>query len=184
MRSKLKQQLPLKILKDLNLSFWRRHDPAASVSVSPAKGESLTVWANREAAYRLAQRPVAKRAQKGPVAAGLAPEPPNQLAVVQLAQGLYSALTALLELGVVVVDPKAGGKALALAVAPLKGLTLNQAKAKPDEVQRSIRKALKKALEKSSKPPASRKSLKSAKVRGGGIGKKRRSTDQALQREW
>ena len=114
----------------------------------------------------------------------MAPEPPNQLAVVQLAQGLYSALTALLELGVVVVDPKAGGKALALAVAPLKGLTLNQAKAKPDEVQRSIRKALKKALEKSSKPPASRKSLKSAKVRGGGIGKKRRSTDQALQREW
>ena len=105
-----------------------------------------------------------------------------------MAQGLYSALTALLELGLVVVAPKAGGKALALAVCPLKGLTADRAKAKPHEVQWAIRKAVKKALgktvEKSSKPPASGNSLKSAKVRGGGIGKTRRSTDQAPQREW
>ena len=124
----------------------------------PAKGETLTVWANREAEYRLAQRPAAKRAQKGPAAAVLAPEAPDQLAVVQVPQGLYNALAALLELGLVVVAPKAGGKALALAVAPLKGLTVDQAKAQPDEVQRAIRKALKKAtektIEKSSKPPA------------------------------
>jgi hypothetical protein len=125
----------------------------------PANGETLTKWANREAAYRLARGPAAKRAQKGPVAAVLAPEAPNQLAVVQVAHGLYSALAALLELGLVVVAPKGGGKALALAVAPLKGLTADKAKAQPDEVQRAIRKALKKALgktvEKSSKPPAS-----------------------------
>jgi len=105
-----------------------------------------------------------------------------------VAQGLYNALAALLEPGVVVVTRKAGGKALALAVAPLKGLTADQAKAKPDKVQRVIRKAVKKALgktvEKSSKSPASGKSLKSDEARGGGIGKTGRSTDQALQSEW
>jgi hypothetical protein len=105
-----------------------------------------------------------------------------------LAQGLYNALTALLEPGLVVVAPKAGGKALALAVSPLKGLTVNQAKAQPDKVQAAIRKALKKALgktiEKPSKTPTSERSLESAKAPGGGIGRPRSSTDQALQREW
>jgi hypothetical protein len=127
----------------------------------PASGETLTKWADCEAAYRLARRPAAKRAQKGPAAAVLAPDAPNQLAVVQLAQGLYSALTGLLERGVVVVAPKAGGKALALTVAPLNGLTVDQAKAQPDKVQRAIRKALKKAarktLEKPSKANGSKK---------------------------
>ena len=126
----------------------------------PAKGETLTKWADREAAYRSARRPTAKRAEKGPTAAVLAPEAtPGQLPVVRVPQGLYNALTALLQPGVVVVGPKAGGKALALAVAPLKGLTVDQAKAQPDEVQRAIRKALKRALgktaEKSTKTPAS-----------------------------
>ena len=87
-----------------------------------------------------------------------------------------------------VVAPKAGGKTLALAVAPLKGLTADEAKLEPDEVQRAIRKALKKALgktvEQSSKPPASGNSLESAKARGGGIGSPGRASDQALQREW
>ena len=32
----------------------------------PAKGETLTKWADREAAYRSARRPTAKRAKKGP----------------------------------------------------------------------------------------------------------------------
>ncbi len=154
----------------------------------PARGETLTKWADREAAYRLARRPAAKRAQKGPAAAVLTPEAPNQLAVVQVPQGLYSALTALLGPGLVVVAPKAGGKALALAVAPLKGLTVDEAKLEPSQVQRAIRKALKKALgktvEKSSKRPASGKSSKSAKVRGAGIARPRPSPDQALQREW
>jgi hypothetical protein len=154
----------------------------------PAKGETLTVWANREAEYRLAQRPAAKRAQNGPAAAVLTPEAPNQLTVVHVAQGLYNALTGLLEPGLVVVALKAGGKALALAVCPLKGLTVDQAKAEPCEVQRAIRKAMKKAtekaLEKSVKPPASTKPLKSPEARSGGIGKTGRSTDQGLQREW
>jgi hypothetical protein len=153
-----------------------------------ANGETLTKWADCEAEYRLARRPAAKRAQKGPAAAVLTPEAPDQLAVVQVAHGLYSALTALLEPGLVVVAPIAGGKALALAVAPLKGLTSDQAKAKPYEVQRAIRKALKrateKAVEKSSKPPASEKSLKLDKARGDVISRPRSSTDQALQREW
>ncbi len=105
-------------------------------------------WNYWQAAYRLARRPAAKRASKGPAAAVLAPEATNQLAIVQLAQGLYNALTALLEPGVVVVAPKASGKALALAVAPLKGLTADQAKAQPGKVQRAIRKALKKAARK------------------------------------
>lgn len=154
----------------------------------PAKGETLTKWANREAAYRLARRPAAKRAAKGPAAAVLTPEAPNQLAVIQVAQRLYKALAALLEPGLVVVAPKAGGKALALAIAPLKGLTADQAKARPDEVQAAIRKALKKAArktaEKSTKTPTSERSLGSAKAPGGGIGKTGRFTDQALQREW
>ena len=55
-----------------------------------------------------------------------------------------------------VVAPKAGGKALALAVAPLKGLTADQTKLELDEVQRAIRKALKKALGKPSKNPRKR----------------------------
>jgi hypothetical protein len=154
----------------------------------PANGETLTKWADREAAYRLGQRPAAKRAKKGPVAAVLTPEAPEQLAVVHVAQGLYNALAALLELGFVVVASKAGGKALALAVAPLKGLTADQAKAEPYEVQRAIRKAMKKAtektVEKSLKPPASTKPLKTPEARSGGIGKTGRSTDQALQKEW
>ena len=154
----------------------------------PANGETLTKWADREAAYRLARRPAAKRGQKGPSAAVLTPDAPNQLAVVHVAQGLYSALTALLEPGLVVVGPKAGGKALALAVAPLKGLTVEQAKLERSKVQRAIRKALKKAtektVEKSSKTPASTKSLKSPEAYGGGIGKTGHSTDQAPQREW
>jgi hypothetical protein len=154
----------------------------------PAKGETLTKWAGREAAYRLARRPAGKRAQKGPAAAVLTPEAPDQLTVVQVAQGLYNALTALLELGVVVVAPKAGGKALALAVAALKGPTADKAKLGPDEVQRAIRKALKKAArktaEKSTKTPTSERSLKSAKARGGGIGRPRSSPHQAFRREW
>jgi hypothetical protein len=132
----------------------------------PANGETLTKWANREAEYRLARRPAAKRAQKGPAAAGLTPDAPNQLTVVRVAQGLYNALAALLEPGLVVVAPKAGGKALALAVDPLKGRTADQAKAKPDKVQRAIRKALKKAtektVEKSSKP--SEPSIRSSRI--------------------
>ena len=154
----------------------------------PANGETITKWAECEAAYRLARRPAAKRAQKGPVTAVLTPEAPDQLAVVQVAQGLHRALTALVEPGLVVVAPKAGGKALALAVAPLKGLTVDHAKLEPCEVQRAIRKTLKKALgktlEKSSKPPASGKSPKLAKAPGNEIGKKGRPADQAPQREW
>jgi hypothetical protein len=153
----------------------------------PANGETVTKWADREAAYRLARKPAAKRAQNGPAAAVLAPEAPSQLAVVQVAQGLYYALTALLEPGLVVVGPKAGGKALALAVAPLKGLTADKAKLEPGQVQRAIRKALKKATEKTaekSSKPASRKSLESAKAPGGGIGRPRSSPHQAFRREW
>ncbi len=135
----------------------------------PANGETLTKWAGREAAYRLARRPAGKQAQKGPAAAVLAPEAPNQLTVVQVAQGLYNALVALLEPGLVVVTPKAGGKALALAVARLKGLTADHAKAQPDKVQAAIRKALKKAarktLEKPSKANGSKKAVEPAKVR-------------------
>ena len=169
------------------LSYIVRKGMDPQQVAKPANGETPTKWADREAAYRLGQRPAAKRAKKGPEAAVLTPEARDQLAVVQLAQGLYNALAALLEPGVVVVAPKAGGKALALAVAPLKGLTADRAKAKPDKVQRAIRKALKRALrktlEKSVKPPASTKSLKSPEARSGGIGKTGRSTDQGLQRQ-
>jgi hypothetical protein len=154
----------------------------------PANGETLTKWADREATYRLARRPAAKRAKKGPAAAVSAPEAPDQLAVVQVAQGLYNALAALLEPGVVVVARKGGGKALALAVGPLKGLAVDQAKVQPGKVQAAIRKALKKAArktaKKSTKTPTYERSLGSAKERGGGIGTTGRSTDQALQREW
>ena len=135
----------------------------------PGSGESLTIWANREAEHRLAQRPAAKRASKEPAAAVSAPEAPDQLAVVELAQGPYNALTGLLKLGAVVVTPKAGGKALALAIAPLKGLTVDQAKAQPGKVQRAIRKALKKATQKTlEKPPkanGSKKAREAVKVR-------------------
>ena len=76
---------------------------------------------------------------------------------------------------------------MALAVAPLKGLTVDQAKAQPDEVQRAIRKALKRALgktaEKSTKTPASNEILKSPEARSGGIGKTGRYTDQASRKE-
>ena len=84
----------------------------------PANGETLTKWADREAAYRLGQRPAAKRAQKGPAAAVLAPEAPNQLPVVQVAQPLYNALAALLEPGLVVVRPQGRGKSLGLSRGP------------------------------------------------------------------
>jgi hypothetical protein len=170
------------------LSYIVRKGMDPQQVAKPANGETLTVWANREAEYRLARRPAAKRAKKGPGAAVLTPEAPNQLAVVQVPHGLYNAVTALLERGLVVIAPKAGGKALALAVAPLNGLTADKAKAKPCEVQRAIRKALKKAtektVEKSSKTAASTESLKSPKSRGGGIGKTGRSSDRAPRREW
>jgi hypothetical protein len=87
----------------------------------PAKGETLTKWANREAEYRLAQRPAAKRAQEGPAATVLAPEAPNQLAVVQVAQGLYDALVALLEPGLVVVTPQNRWESLGLSRCPAEG---------------------------------------------------------------
>jgi hypothetical protein len=87
---------------------------------------------------------------------------PYQLAVVELTQGLYSALTTLLELGLLVVTPKAGGKALALAVAPLKGLTVDQVKLQPDKVQRAIRKALKKAARKTIEKPSKANGSKNA----------------------
>ena len=170
------------------LSYIVRKGMDPQQVAKPTNGETVTKWAGREAEYRLGQRPAAKRAQKAPAAAVLAPEAPNQLAVVQVAQRLYNALTGLLELGAVVVAPKAGGKALALAVAPLKGLTADQAKAKPYEVQAAIRKALKKALgktiEKSSKPPALGKSPKLAKAPGSEVGKPRSSLDQGLQSDW
>jgi hypothetical protein len=62
----------------------------------------------------------------------------------------------------VVVAPKAGGKALALAVAPLKGLTVEQAKGQPDKVQRAIRKALKKAARKTLEKPSTANGSKNA----------------------
>jgi hypothetical protein len=80
-----------------------------------------------------------------------------------VAHGLYNALTALLEPGLVVVAPKADGKALALAVTPLKRLTADQAKLEPDKVQRAIRKALKKTARKTLEKPSKANGSKKAR---------------------
>jgi hypothetical protein len=59
------------------LSYIVRKGMDPTEVAKPAKGETLTKWADREAAYRLGQRPAAKRAQKGPGAAVLTPEAPK-----------------------------------------------------------------------------------------------------------
>ena len=170
------------------LSYVVRKGMEPQGVLKPAKGENITEWADREAAYRSGQKPAAKRAQKAAVAAISTPEAPDELAVAQLPQALYAAIKGLLERKVVVIAPKAGGKALALAVAPLKGLTADQAKARPEKVHFAIRKALKKAFsksaEKSSKPLASNKLPELSKFPRDGIDTPSRSPERALQDEW
>jgi hypothetical protein len=46
-----------------------------------------------------------------------------RLAIAHITQALYAALSAMVEHGVVVVAPKAGANALALVIAPMKGLS-------------------------------------------------------------
>lgn len=124
----------------------------------PADGENVTIWAEREAAYRSKQRSRVKPRKKAPTVALSATGLPDQLAVAHLNEGLFLALESMVEQGAVIVTPKNGGKALAVAVAPLKGVAVNEAAVNAVGVQKAIRKAVKKAvgklIGKPAKPPA------------------------------
>lgn len=170
------------------LNYVVREGMTPQQVLTPAKGESLTVWADREAEHRSRQRPARKRAQKAPAAAVLPAPPPGRLAAVELPQAAYNALAGLISIGLAVVAPKGGGNALALAVAPLKGLTADQAKTRPAQVYKAVRRALKKAaaisVAKPATPPSSDKRPNLVNLRRDKIVKPSSSPDQPRQSEW
>lgn len=122
--------------------------------MNPAKGENITVWAKREADYRSGKRAAAKPVKKGPDKGDLVETLPGQLAVVSLTQAAHNAIANVADQGVVVITPKGGGEALALAVAPLKGMTANKAVTKPGRVRTAIRNTLEKSRQRTTRPVA------------------------------
>jgi hypothetical protein len=99
--------------------------------MKPPKGESVTVWADRESEYRSGLRPANKRAKKGPDSEVSIEPVLGQLAVVELTQAARKALEAIAGLGVLVLKPKDGGALLALAIVPLDGLTAEKPSRSP-----------------------------------------------------
>jgi len=65
----------------------------------------------------------AKKACKGGYSGHFDPSYPGHLAIAHITQALYTALSTTVEHGVVVVALKAGANALALVIAPMKGLS-------------------------------------------------------------
>lgn len=116
--------------------------------MKPAKGESVTVWAKREAEYRSGKRAAVKPAKKAPEKEVLTEPLSGQLATLPLTQAAYNAIMRVADQGVVVVTPRGGGEALALAAAPLKRLTTEDAIKEPGKVRKAIRKALIKSRQK------------------------------------
>jgi hypothetical protein len=101
--------------------------------MNPAKGENITVWAKREADYRSGKRAAAKPVRKGPDKGDLVKPLLGQLAAISLTQAVYAAIVSVADQGVVIVTPKGGGEPIALAIAPLKGMTADKAVTKPVE---------------------------------------------------
>jgi hypothetical protein len=60
----------------------------------------------------------------------------------------------MVDQALVVVTPKGGGEALALAIAPLKSLTAEKAVSQPGKVRKAIKKALEKSRQKTSRSAA------------------------------
>jgi hypothetical protein len=119
--------------------------------MNPAKGESISKWADREAEHRSRKKAALKPAKKGPDSDGSIQPLPNQLAQVSSAQAAYDVLMGIVEQGVAVLTPKNGGEPLALAVAPLNGMSAEEAVRKPGKVRTVIRKVLRKSQLKTSK---------------------------------
>jgi hypothetical protein len=119
----------------------------------PAKGETITKWADREAVYRSQQKSPPGH-QQAATRSVSAPSAPNQLPVVSLSRMQYDTFKHWLDYGLLVVTSKDRETPLAVAVARLKHLTAGQAKTQPVKVQAAIRKALQKAPGRSVSKPS------------------------------
>jgi hypothetical protein len=127
------------------LRYVIRTDLDPAQVAKPAKGETITKWADREAAYRAQQNPAGARRQQAPARSAPASAASNQLPVVRLPQAQYGTLLDWLGHGLVVVASQDGRSPLAVAVARLKHLTASQAKIEPAKVHAAFGKALENA---------------------------------------
>lgn len=136
------------------LSFIIRTGMSPYDVMSPAKGESISKWADREAEHRSNRKAAVKPARKRPDSHVSNQPPPNQLAHVSSTQAAYDVLMSVAEHEVVVLTPKNGGEPMALVVAPLNGMSAEEAVRRPGKVRTAIRKVLKKSQLKTSNSAA------------------------------
>jgi hypothetical protein len=127
------------------LSYVIREGMSPQEVMNPAKGETITIWANREAEYRAQARLKTKGQKEGSERAVTTEPLPGQLPSLSLTQAAYKAIQDMVGKGVVVVSPRGGDEALALAVAPLENLTADKAARKPRKVTAALKKALRTA---------------------------------------
>ena len=136
------------------LSYVVREKMTPQQVMTPAKGETITIWAKREADYRSQQRSNFKSRAKRPGELISSEAPPGQLPSVSLTQAAYNAIKRMSDSGVVVVKPKGGGDPLALAITPLTGLTVKKAITKPGVVRTAIKETLRQSRRKTSRSAA------------------------------
>ena len=115
--------------------------------LAPDEGESVTKWAKREAKYRRQKTasdtrskvPEGKRAMKSEWTDG-------ELPVMRPSERRYRMLQIWAKNGVFLVEPKDNGRPLVVTVTELAGLTVDEAKRRPDKVRAAIESALDKLV--------------------------------------
>jgi len=121
------------------LRYIIRRGIAPQKVLAPDEGESITKWAKREAKYRRQKTasdtcstvPEAKRSMKSEWTDG-------ELLVLRPSERRYRTLQKWAKKGLFLVDPEDNGRVLVVTVAKLAGLTVDEAKRRPDKVRAAI----------------------------------------------
>ena len=125
--------------------------------LAPDEGETITSWAKREAKYRKVDkasnaRPKtaeAKRSTTSEWDAGI-------FSVLRPSERRYRVLQKWAKKGVLLVEPKDNGHTLVVTVTELAGLTVDEAKCRPEKVRAAIQKTLDKLVQKAAEKPPTR----------------------------
>lgn len=120
--------------------------------LTPEEGESITKWAKREAKYRR-QKTRSSTRSKVPEAER-STKSKGKLPVLRPSERRYRALQKWAKKGVILVEPTDDGRTLVVTVTELAGLTVNDARRRPDKIRSAIQKMLDKAIQRvAEKPP-------------------------------
>ena len=115
--------------------------------LAPEQGESVTIWAKREAKYRRQETasnapPKATEAKRSITSESAE----GKLSVVHPSERRYRMLQKWARKGVLLAAPKDNGRPLVVTVTELAGLTVDEAKCRPDKVRAAIESALDKLI--------------------------------------